>query len=137
MRRQRCSAIRSPAIPIPMCAWAWSGPRAARLCGCKLPIHPGQDYIPRFGWVDRKTLWIETLTRDHKHRDLYFADAASGQSHRMLEITDDKFVDDNYDVPVGNGTIVLTNWTDGHNHLYLYSYNQNDPLGRRPNWSAN
>jgi hypothetical protein len=28
---------------------------------------PGQDYIPRFGWVDRKTLWIETLTRDHKH----------------------------------------------------------------------
>ncbi len=45
----------------------------------KLPIVAGQDYIPRFGWVDRKTLWIETLTRDHKHRAIYFASAADGQ----------------------------------------------------------
>ncbi len=93
----------------------------------KLPIQPGQDYIPRFGWVDAKTLWVETLTRDHKHRDLYFADAATGQAHPVLQIGDDKFVDDNYDVSVGKGTIVLTNWTDGHNHLYLYSYDQANP----------
>jgi dipeptidyl-peptidase-4 len=93
----------------------------------KLPIHPGQDYIPRFGWVDRKTLWLETITRDHKHRDLYFADAASGQAHPVLQLTDDKFIDDNYDVSVGNGTIVLTNWTDGHNHLYLYKYDEANP----------
>ena len=94
----------------------------------KLPIHPGQDYIPRFGWVDRKTLWIETLTRDQKHRDIYFADAVTGQAHPALQLTDDKFFDDNYDVSVGLGTIVLTNWTDGHNHLYLYSYDQADPV---------
>jgi dipeptidyl-peptidase-4 len=93
----------------------------------RLPIRPGQDYIPRFGWVDRKTLWIETVTRDHKHRDIYFADAATGQSHSVLSLTDDKFVDDNYDVSVGYGTIVLTNWTDGHNHLYLYSYEDGNP----------
>jgi dipeptidyl-peptidase-4 len=93
----------------------------------KLPIHPGQDYIPRFGWVDHKTLWVETLTRDHKHRDLYFADAATGQAHAVLNFTDDKFIDDNYDVSVGYGSIVLTNWTDGHNHLYLYSYDQAHP----------
>ena len=48
----------------------------------KLPFQPGEDYIPRFGWVDRKTLWIETLTRDHKHRDLYFADAATASAMR-------------------------------------------------------
>jgi dipeptidyl-peptidase 4 len=93
----------------------------------KLPIHPGQDYIPRFGWVDRKTLWVETVTRDHKHRDLYFADAVSGQSHPVLQLTDDKFIDDNYDVSVGFGTIVLTNWTDGHTHLYLYKYDEANP----------
>ena len=92
----------------------------------KVPIHAGQDYIPRFGWVDRKTLWIETVTRDHKHRDLYFADAATGQAHATIQISDDKFVDDNYDVSIGNGTIVLSDWTDGHNHLYLYSYDQAD-----------
>jgi len=93
----------------------------------RLPIEPGQDYIPRFGWVDRKTLWIEALTRDHKHRDLYFADATTGAAHPALHLSDDKFIDDNYDVSVGYGSIVLTNWTDGHNHLYLYSYNQADP----------
>jgi dipeptidyl-peptidase-4 len=93
----------------------------------KLPLQGGQDYIPRFGWADAKTLWIETLTRDHKHRDLYFADASNGQAHPVLQLTDDKFIDDGYDVSVGFGTIVLNNWTDGHNHLYLYSYDQNDP----------
>jgi dipeptidyl-peptidase-4 len=90
----------------------------------KLPIQPGQDYIPRFGWLDRKTLWIETITRDHKHRDLYFADAATGQAHPALQLTDDKFFDESYDVNVAEGSIVLTNWSDGHNHLYLYSYDQ-------------
>jgi dipeptidyl-peptidase-4 len=93
----------------------------------KVPIKAGQDYIPRFGWVDHKTLWIETLTRDHKHRDLYFADAAGGQARVALQLSDDNFIDDNYDVSVGEGTIVLTNWSDGHNHLYLYSYDQGNP----------
>jgi dipeptidyl-peptidase-4 len=92
-----------------------------------LPIRAGQDYIPRFGWVDAKTVWIETLTRDQRHRDLYFADAETGQAHAVLQLTDDKFINDKYDVWVGGGSIVLTNWADEHNHLYLYSYDQNDP----------
>jgi len=94
----------------------------------QVPVRAGQDYIPRFGWVDHKTLWIEVVPRDHKHRDLYFADAATGQSRAVLQLTDDKFVDDNYDVTVGSGSIVLTNWSDGHNHLYLYGYDQNAPM---------
>ena len=93
----------------------------------KLPIQPNQDYIPRFGWADRHTLWIETLTRDHKHRDIYFADPESGQSNRILQLTDDKFLDDNYNVWVGDGMIVLTNWNDGHNHLYLYTFDKDHP----------
>ncbi|MGB7549605.1 MAG: alpha/beta fold hydrolase [Terracidiphilus sp.] len=93
----------------------------------KLPLQPGQDYIPRFGWADRKTVWIETLTRDHKHRALYFADAAGGQAHPVLELADDKFLDDNYNVFVADGSIVLSNWSDGHNHIYLYSYDAADP----------
>jgi dipeptidyl-peptidase-4 len=103
------------------------GANGGKTMWVRLPIHAGQDYIPRFGWVDRKTLWIETVTRDHKHRDIYFADTATGQSHSVLSLTDDKFVDDNYDVSVGYGTIVLTSWTDGHNHLYLYSYEDGNP----------
>jgi len=93
----------------------------------QLPIHAGQETIPRFGWVDAKTVWIETLSRDQKHRDLYFADAASGQAHPVLQLADDTFFDEKYDVSVEDGTIVLTNWSDGHNHLYLYSYDQAKP----------
>lgn len=96
-----------------------------RVIWIHLPIQEGADYIPRFGWLDRRNLWIETLTRDHKHRRLYFAEAASGQAHQVLEISDDKFLDENYDVSVADGTIVLTNWSDGHNQIYLYRYDQN------------
>lgn len=89
-----------------------------------VPIVQGQDYIPRFGWVDRKTLWVETLSRDQKRRRIYFADPATGMAHSVLEISDEKFIDENYDVYLADGCIVLTNWTDGHNHLYLYKYNE-------------
>jgi dipeptidyl-peptidase 4 len=104
------------------------GASGGRTVWIKLPIQSGQDYIPRFGWADHKTLWIETLARDQKHRDLYLANASTGQAHAVLQLTDDKFIDDDYDVAVGAGLIVLTNWNDGHNHLYLYSYESQDPL---------
>jgi dipeptidyl-peptidase-4 len=104
------------------------GAHGGKTVWVSLPIRAGQDYIPRFGWVDAKTLWIETLTRDQKHRDLYFADASTGHAHPVLELGDDKFFDDNYDLSVGDGAIVLTNWADGHNHLYLYTYDPADPV---------
>lgn len=97
----------------------------------RMPIHSG-DYVPRFGWVDHHTLWMETVLRDHKHRYVDFVDATSGQGRQVLEITDDKFVDDNYDVFVENGNIVLTNWKDGHNHVYLYRYDTGSPMSPAP-----
>jgi len=106
------------------------GARGGKTIWMKVPIQPGKDYIPRFGWVDHKTLWIETLSRDHKHRFLFFADAEFGDVRRMLEIGDEKFIDEDYDVAVGGGAIVLTSWRDGHTHLYLYSYNAARPLAR-------
>ena len=95
----------------------------------KVPLKEGDDYIPRLGWVDHKTVWVETLTRDHKHMNLYFADASTGQSKLVLEQKDDKFFDEKYDVSVGNQQIVFTSWADGHSHLYLYSYDAGNPLG--------
>lgn len=94
----------------------------------RLPVHFGEDYVPRFGWVDRHTVWVETLSRNHKLRALYFSDFVTGQSRLVLEIKDDKFLDDNYDVDVNDGNIVLSNWNSGHNHIYLYSYDMNHPL---------
>jgi dipeptidyl-peptidase-4 len=94
----------------------------------RVPFHPGDDYIPRFGWVDSHIIWEETVTRDHQHRFVYFADFVTGQWRQMVDISDDKFVDGNYDVIVQDGKIVLTNWSSGHNHLYLYSYDTAHPL---------
>ena len=93
-----------------------------------MPIKGGQDYVPRFGWVDRHTLWMETVLRDHQHRYIDFVDLQNGQGRQVIEITDDKFLDENYDVNVEDGNIVLTNWKDGHNHLYLYHYDAHNPM---------
>ena len=103
------------------------GAQGGKVSWVKLPFKEGQDYLPRFGWLDRKTVWAEILTRDHKHRAIYFADVSNGNVRQVLDIADDKFLDENYDATVEQGNIVLTNWTDGHNHIYLYSYDQNNP----------
>jgi dipeptidyl-peptidase 4 len=90
----------------------------------KIPLHSGQDYIPRFGWVDPRTLWVETITRDQKHREIYFVDTGTGRAHSVLQISDENFLDESYDAYVAHGLIVLTNWTDGNSHIYLYRYDE-------------
>jgi dipeptidyl-peptidase 4 len=102
--------------------------RGGKISWVKLPVKPDQDYIPRFGWVDRKTIWAEVVTRDQKHRTLYFAEAG-GTTRQMLDISDEKFLDEDYDVDVDSGDVVLTNWSDGHNHIYLYKYDRANPTG--------
>ena len=48
----------------------------------------------------------------------------------VLQQTDEKFLDSTTTTStVGDGCFVLTSWSDGHNHIYLYSYDQNNPLG--------
>jgi hypothetical protein len=54
----------------------------------------------------------------------------------MLEISDDKFLDEDYDVTVGDGAIVLTSWSDGHNHLYLYSYDKRSRPRPMRSWKS-
>ncbi len=124
-----------PGDPNPEVRVGVAGTSGGKTTWMKLPpeagFKPGDDYIPRFGWVDRKTVWIETLTRDHKHLNLYFADAANGQSKLVLEQKDDQFFDDKYDVSVANGQVILTSWADGHTHLYLYSYDAANPTANQ------
>ena len=94
----------------------------------RLPANASQEYVPRFGWVNSHVLWIETLSRDQRLRALYFSDFTTGQSRQVLEIKDSNFLDDNYDLTVESGSIVLTSWRDGHNHIYLYPYNAAHPM---------
>ena len=87
----------------------------------KIPLVAGDDYIPRFGWIDAHTVWVETVTRDHKHRNLYFADTTSPKGEVKLVLTekDDKFFDEAYDLTFSLAIPFLwTSWRDGpHSHL--------------------
>lgn len=93
-----------------------------------LPLVNGQDYIPRFGWVRDGLLWIETLSRDHRKLAIYFVDVLQGGEQVMLTESDDKFLDDTYDVTVLPSQILVTGWRDGHKHIYLYSFDASTPL---------
>jgi len=52
-------------------------------------------------------------------------------------LSDDKFFNDKYDVLVGDGSIVLPHWGDGHDHLYLYNYDSGDPSHAQRGWRSN
>ncbi len=91
-------------------------------------VRPNEDYIPRSGWIDAKTVWIETLRRDHKHLDIWFADSSTGEAKRVLALTDDKFFDENYDLYFFQpGDLLLRSWRSGHTHIDHYSYNAAAP----------
>jgi dipeptidyl-peptidase 4 len=92
-----------------------------------VPLENGSDYIPRFGWVNAKTLWIETLTRDHRKLVLYFVDTSNDEPRPVLTRTDEKFFDESYDLTFFGSNFLLTSWRDGHNHLYLYAFDQANP----------
>jgi dipeptidyl-peptidase-4 len=103
--------------------------QGGKITWIKLPIEEGNDYIPRFGWVNAETLWIETMTRDQKHRSIYFADAQRGDAKLAYTETDEKFFNDKYDVQFIPGEFYLTSWRDGHTHIYRYGFDQNHPMG--------
>ena len=92
-----------------------------------VPLENGSDYIPRFGWVNAKTLWIETLARDHKKLVLYFVDTSNDEPRPVLTRSDEKFFDESYDLTFFGSNFLLTSWRDGHSHLYLYAFDQANP----------
>ncbi len=91
-------------------------------------VRANQDYIPRSGWLDAHTVWIETLRRDHKHLDIWFANAETGVATRALALTDPKFFDENYDVNFFRpGDMLLRSWRSEHTHIDHYTYSASAP----------
>lgn len=95
----------------------------------EVPFSPNNDYIPRFGWIDANTIYIEVLTRDQQHLNLYFADTRSGKTRLVYTDTDSKYLNFSADLnTVSGGRFVISSWRDGHTHLYLYSFDEHHPL---------
>ncbi len=88
-------------------------------------------YVPRFGWMREGWAWAEVMNRKQDVMDLYFIDARSGKSRKVLtESAPDAWVNVNDDFRIlkSGDRFLWTSWRDGHTHIYLYSFNASDPL---------
>jgi len=90
-------------------------------------------YIARFGWVRDGVIWVEVVNRTQDEANLYFVDAKSGKSRIVLtEKTPDAWIDFDRVEPrflKSSGRFLWPSWRDGNMHLYLYSFEQQNPLG--------
>jgi dipeptidyl-peptidase 4 len=92
-----------------------------------------EAYIPRFGWVREGIIWAEVLNRNQDKADLYFIDAKSGKSRIVLtETTPGAWIDfEHLEVRFlqSGGRFLWPSWRDGNMHLYLYSFDKQNPMG--------
>jgi len=88
--------------------------------------------VPRFGWVRNGLLWAMALNRVQDRLDLYFIDVNSGKSQLIMTESTNAWIDMHHGVdfqllPSGD-RYLWTSWRDGHNHIYLYQFNKENPL---------
>jgi dipeptidyl-peptidase-4 len=95
------------------------------------PTKETDNYVPRFGWVREGVVWAQVLNRAQDTMELYFIEAKSGRSRKVLtESMPNAWVNVNDDFHVLNSgdKFVWSSWRDGQTHLYLYSFDKKDPL---------
>jgi dipeptidyl-peptidase 4 len=89
-------------------------------------------YIPRFGWLSNGMVYVLMVNRLHTKMDLYFADPGSGRSRLVLsESEPNAYLDDErFQITwlKSGDRFLWPSWRDGHTHLYLYSFDKNNPL---------
>jgi dipeptidyl-peptidase 4 len=94
--------------------------------------HDADAYVPRFGWVRDGVMWAEVLNRTQDKLDLYFVDAKSGKSRIVLtETTPGAWIDfDHVEARFlkSGGGVIWPSWRDGNMHLYLYSFDKQNPM---------
>ncbi|HYE23974.1 MAG TPA: S9 family peptidase [Clostridia bacterium] len=90
----------------------------------------GEFYIPRFGWVRPGLAWAMALNRAQNRQDLYFIDVNTGRSRLVLREQDPFYVElvDAYRFLKSGDRFLWPSWRDGHMHLYLYSFDKQNPL---------
>jgi dipeptidyl-peptidase-4 len=97
-----------------------------------ITLTDNQDiYIPRFGWVRDGLLWAEVLNRAQDTLDLYFADAHSGHSRKVLtETAPNAWINVNNDFKILNSgdRFLWSSWRDGTTQLHVYSFDKANPL---------
>ncbi len=89
-------------------------------------------YVPRFGWVRPGIVWAMALNRAQDRLDLYFIDAKSGKSQLMMSESSDTWIDmhpeTEFELLHSGDRYLWTSWRDGHYHIYLYQFDNQNPL---------
>jgi dipeptidyl-peptidase-4 len=98
----------------------------------------GEYYLPRFGWARPGLAWAMVLNRLQNEQELYFIDARTGKSRRVLDERDPNYIE--LHDPMGRGAhqgvrfldsssrFLWLSWRDGFTHLYLYEFDAMQPL---------
>jgi dipeptidyl-peptidase-4 len=90
------------------------------------------SYIPRFGWVKEGVIWAAVQNRAQDKTELFFVDAKTGKSRMVFsETTPDSWMDfEHIEIPFlkTSGGFLWPSWRDGHTHIYLYSFDKQDPM---------
>ena len=98
----------------------------------------GESYVPRFGWIRPGLAWAMVLNRLQNEQDLYFIDTRTGKSRRVLRESDPNYIE--LHDPMGRGAheglrfldtsneFLWLSWRDGFTHVYLYSFDADEPL---------
>jgi dipeptidyl-peptidase-4 len=83
--------------------------------------------------VREGVIWAEVLNRTEDKMDLYFVDAKTGKSRIVLtETTPGAWIDfEHVEVRFlkSSGQFLWPSWRDGNMHLYLYSFDKQNPMG--------
>ncbi len=89
-------------------------------------------YVPRFGWVRPGIVWAMALNRAQDRLDLYFIDVKNGKSQLMMTESSDAWVDMHPETDFlllqSGDRYLWTSWRDGYYHIYLYQFDNQNPL---------
>jgi dipeptidyl-peptidase 4 len=87
-------------------------------------------YVPRFGWIREGWAWAEVLNRRQDVMELYFINTKTGKTRKVLREAEAGAwvnVNDDFRVLKPGNRFLWTSWQDGHTHIYLYSFDGQDP----------
>jgi dipeptidyl-peptidase-4 len=82
------------------------------------------QYIPRINWTNENdVLWIQRLNRLQNKLEILLVNANTGNSKVIYEEKNEFYIDitDNLTFLDDNKHFIITNETDGFNHIYLYN----------------
>ena len=73
------------------------------------------------------------MNRVQDRLDLYFIDVNNGKSKLMMTESTDAWIDMHpevdFQILISGDRYLWTSWRDGHNHIYLYQFDKQNPLG--------